>query len=207
MTNSENRQKAHTIIKEIFELIDEAYLYRLFDEPIKEAAQSFAHEETAPVTPKILLRAAGDLVGHLYEHGLKPTQMLTDSEARAEALAILEAGYESVGARGYDAAVLDASNPALDGLGIVLGQMTEWITAMARARHIRWVCARRIDPSNWPLRCLIAETLLERSRAFLPSNLLHCSPAQFADHLPQLISLLHATDATLAKMLGAEINP
>ena len=205
MTNSRIKQVAETLINQVFDLMDETHVVRTIDEPIQEALGSFKYEETAP-SHEVILQVVSDFVRHVYEHGLKPRQILSQAEAQAEALSILENHYESLGARGYDAAILDASNPKLDGLAHILERMTELIIRMARAKYVRWVCATRIDPSNWPLRCAMAQILLERSRPYLPENLLRCSPVQFADHLPLLIDLIQSTDTVPLKML-AGINP
>jgi len=109
MMNSKNRHEAEAIIKGVFELIDEGCLHHRIDEPIEEAFKNFGYEETAPATHKIFIQITGDFVRHIYEHGFRPRQITSVSQARAEALAILESGYESLGARGYEAAILDAS--------------------------------------------------------------------------------------------------
>ena len=49
-------------------------------------------------------------------------------EACAEAVAILEEGYQAPRGQGYYAAFLDASNPNLNGLEYVLAQMAGYIT-------------------------------------------------------------------------------
>jgi hypothetical protein len=121
-------------------------------------------------------------------------------------VAILEEGYEALHGRGYYAAFLDASNPELNGLEYVLAQMANYINVKARTRYIRWVCASRIELSDWSTRCLIAEILLKRWKSCLLPNVRACSPAQLAHHLSELINLVLSTNRTVSKMLGAYIN-
>jgi len=206
MTNSKNRREAEAIIKRVFELIDEEYLHHRIDEAIEEAAKNFNYNETATVRHQTFLQLTGDFVRHIYEHGFRLRQITSVSQARAEALAILESGYESLEARGYEAAILDASNPKLNGLEYVLGQMTEFITFRARHRHIRWVYSSRIDPSDWPIKCLIVEILLERWGPFLPSTVLTCTTAQLANSLPELLEVLRCTTNIVRKTMGADTN-
>jgi len=123
------------------------------------------------------------------------------------ALAILETHYESLGAFGYDAAILDAVNPGLDGLAHILERISEIIITMVRTKYTKWVCASRIDPSNWPLRCTMAQILLERSGPYLTENLLRCKPEQFAEHIPLLIDLIRSTDTMPLKMLACLSDP
>jgi hypothetical protein len=205
MTNSE-RKRAEGIIGAVFEKISEEYLQLRIDEPIEKAAASFEFDQTAPVTHQIFTQVTGDFVRHVYEKALWGWQKMSPQKALAEAVAILEEGYQAAHAQGYYAAFLDASNPSLDGLESVLTQMARHITLMARARHIRWVCASRIELSDWPARCLIAEILLQRWQPFLPENVRTCSPAQLAHHLPELINVVLSIDRTVSKVLEANID-
>jgi hypothetical protein len=124
-------------------------------------------------------------------------------EACAEAVTILEEGYQSSHGRGYYAAFLDALNPSLNGLEYVLAQMAGYITAFARSRHIRWVCASRMDLSDWPTKYLIAEILLKRWESLLPDSLRACSAAQLAHHLPELINLGLSSNRMVTMMQGS----
>ena len=201
MTNSDEKRDAERIIQEVLDLIREEYLLRLIDEPIEAAAARFEFDGSASITPEGFHRVMGDFVAHVYRHGLSVHRLMSRSPARAEALELMEQGYQNVYVRGYDAALLDALNPQHDGLGLVLGQLTQFIAAMARARHIRWVYGTRIDPLDWSLRCLIAEILLNDWGPFLPPGILSYAPSQLADHLPDLFNLLSSTDRMVNQML------
>lgn len=205
MTNSE-RKRAEAVIEEVFEKTSEEYLQLRIDEPIEKTAASFEFDRTAPVTHQTFTQVTRDFVRKLYENGLGCWQKMSAEAALAEAVAILEGGYQAAHGQGYYAAFLDASNPNLNGLESVLAQMASHITVMARERHIRWVCASRIELSDWPTRCLIAEILLQRWEPFLPENVRTCSPAQLAHHLPELINVVLSIDRTVSKMLDANID-
>jgi len=206
MTNSEAERRAAAIIKEVFELISEEYLQLKIDEPIEKAAASFEFDRDAPVTHRTFTQITRDFIRHVYEKALWGWQKMSAREASAESVAILEEGYQSPHGRGYYVAYLDASNPELDGLENVLAQMARHITLMARARNIRWVCASRIELADWPTRCLIAEIILKRWEPFLPEKLRTYPPAQFANHLSELINLVLSIDGTVGKMLGGNVH-
>ena len=206
MTNSEGRRKAAAIVEEVFEKTVEEYLQLRIDQPIEKAAASFEFDAAAPVTHQSFTQVTRDFVRHVYEQGLGCWQEMSAMEACAEAVAILEEGYEALHGRGYYAAFLDASNPELNGLEYVLAQMANYINVKARTRYTRWVCASRIELSDWPTRCLIAEILLKRWKSCLLPNVRACSPAQLAHHLSELINLVLSTNRTVNKMLGAYIN-
>lgn len=143
---------------------------------------------------------------HVYQKALWGWQKMSPREALTEAVAILERGYPAAPGQGYDTAFVDASNPNFNGLEYILTQMARHITLMARQKHTRWVCASRIELSGWPTRCLIAQILLQRWEPFLPENLRTCSPAQLANHLPELINVVLSIDRTVSKILDVHID-
>ena len=145
MTNSKDEPRAAAIIEEIFEKTSEEYLQLRIDKFIEEAAASFEFDRDAPITHQTFTQVTADFVRHLYKRGLWPRQEMSAVEACTEAVATLEEGYQSLYGRGYYAAFLDASNPNLEGLDYILGQMTGWIIARARAKHIRWVFVSRME--------------------------------------------------------------
>lgn len=206
MTNSEWKRKATAIIEEVLEKTGEEYLQSRIDEPVEKAAASFEFDQDSPITHKTFIHVITDFVRHVYNQGLCPRQEMSEREASAEAVAILEEGYQAAHGQGYYAAFLDASNPTLNGLEYVLAQMAGCIIAIARTKHIRMVCASRMELADWPTRCLIAETLLNRWGSSLPQNLRGCSPAQLAHHLSQLINLELLSNRPVNKMQGGNID-
>lgn len=186
MTNSKDKRKAAASIREVFEKMSEEYLQLRIDEPVWKAATSFEFDRDAPVTHQTFMNVIADFVRHVHDQGLWGKEELTVAQAGAEAVAILEEGYQASRDRGYYAAFLDALNPDL-GLEYVLEQMAGYIITAGRTKHVRWVCASRLKLSDWTTRCLIAETLLDLWKPFLPPNVLECSPAELAHHLSELI--------------------
>jgi len=202
MMNSKTKGRAEKIIDEVFELIDEQYLYNRINRPIEDAALDFEFDKEAPVTYRDFVCIPCNFVRHIYSKGLGIKQVMSDFQARSQAVAILEKGYQNLNAKGYYAAFLDATNPELSGLDIVLTQMTEIIITIACKKHIRWVYATRIDTLSWATRVLIAEILLERWEPFMLPDILRCSPVQIADHLPELINILNSTNEAARNIMG-----
>jgi hypothetical protein len=198
--------EAERTIDEVFDLLSEEHLIRSIDEPIEGAAASFDFHVSVPVTPEIFATCTGDFVDHVYRHGLSVPRIMSTIQAHAEALQILERGYQSAQGGGYNIALLDALNPEHNGLEVVLGQMTQLITAMARTRHVRWVFASSIESADWASRILMTEVLLKRWGLFLSESIMNCAPAQLADYLPELINLLISTDRMVNKMLTGEMR-
>jgi len=206
MTNSDKAIKAEKIIDEVFKFTDEEYLYQRIDRPIEKAFSGFEFDSSS-VSQQNFFNIIGSLVHHIYKHGLTPSLNLSHSQACAEALAILEEGYQNPHARGYYAAFLDATDPTEDdGLKFVLAQIAEYISLRARARHIIWGYTSKIDPTDWTTKCLIAEILLKRWENFLPPIILSCAPSQLADSLPDLFEALCTTNRIVTKTMGADTD-
>lgn len=195
--------RAEKILDEILRLTDEQYLKRLIDEPIEKAAFEFEFKEINPVTHQAFMSVTTQFVRHIYKGALPVPKTLSLAQAQAETIAILEDTYQNVDTKGYYAAFLDASIKQ-SGLEFVLAHMAESITFTERAKHLRWAYATLMDPWQWPERCLIAETLLERWKPFLPPQIKDCFPAQLAEHLPEWINTLHATDGMIKRFLNPE---
>jgi len=202
MMNLKPKAEAEKVVEKVFELIDEQNLYLRINQPIEEAALSFGFDEKTRVTHHTFHHLISNFVRHICQKGVGIQQTMTDSQAHAEAVFILETGYQNLNSIGYYAAFLDAINPQLNGFNVVLTQLTEIITTQARTEYIRWVFATCIDSLSWETRRLITEILLERWEPFLPPSILRCSPAQLADHLPELINILNAVDETAHSLTG-----
>jgi hypothetical protein len=206
MTNFDQKSDAAGIIEHIFKLIDEEYLCQFIDLRIDKATVNFEFDTEAQMTHRNFIRIIGDFVYHIYANGLLIRQTLSVSQARAEAMAILEEYYLGLHTRGYYAAFLDVSNAKLDGNEFIIAQIAEILKALARENHLKWVYFSHIAPLDWPTRCQIAEILLKRWRPFLPLNFHQCSPAQLAGHLDDLIDVLRSTNTKLNKMLSKDID-
>jgi len=204
--SSEARYKAEQKIEEIFALTDENYLYQEIDGPIEEAAKVFQFDETESMTHRTVMRITGDLVCHIYEHCPCFRLILQKPHGRSEALAILEEGYQSVHTKGYYGALLDAFDPLQNGIDLVLTQIVEFIIFRTRNRYIRWIYCSRLDSLDWPTKCLIVEIVLERWGSFMPPSFRSCSPAQFAEYIPNLINLLRSSDNIISEILGADMD-
>jgi len=200
MTSSDDRQVPGSIIDQIVALLDEQHLHQTIDTALDAAAASFQRPETPNVTHELFHRVLGDFVAHVYEHGLSIPQKLSLQQACAEAIALLDAGYQGPHRSGYEAALVDALDTAMDGMALVLFRLTEVLKVTERQKYTRWVFTEALAPLDWQCRCRVAETLLDRLRTFLPAELLRCTAAQLADEIPALIIMDLGTNAPFQRL-------
>jgi hypothetical protein len=199
MTSSDHRPAAGSAIDRIVELLDEDRLHQIVDDRVDAAVASFRLPQLPNVTHGLFHRVLGDFVVHVHEHGLPVPKKLSHRQALAEAIALLDAGYEGIRCYGYEGACMDAMDPELDGMVLVLSGLTEVVKAMEREKYVRSIFAEALAPLDWQDRCRVAETLLKRLKAFLPPELLRCTPAQLADEIPALIHVALETDSALQR--------
>ena len=193
---------ATEIIVEVERLISEENLQRVCDVPISSALSTFEYDPTAEVTHKNFLEVTGRYVKHLFEHAWVPWHYLSIDQARAEAIMLLQHDYQGSFASGYDAAYLEACDPALGGVECVLARLNEALIAKARTRYIQWVFHSWIHVLEWPLRRDIARELLVRGRQLMPDSLSLVDPDRMADYCPELIMALVAADMHVLELIA-----
>ena len=204
MTNFKVQENASKLIDEILELTNEETIRSIIDEPIEKTLAGFNFGLKTQSNYQTFIRYTGRLVTALYENIPWSLQKPSERQACAEAMSVLETAYQGSNATGFYAAFLDARNPLLNGPEFVLYQLAEIIKARMRMKYIRWVYASRIEGADWITRCCMAEILIRRWRPFLPSDILMCSPVQFADHISDLIDMLGSTDNMVSEILGTD---
>jgi hypothetical protein len=206
MTSSTEGSDLLSLIDEVCALTSTDTLRCLIDEAILLAAGSFGEGPKAPITTETFLEVIGEFVGQLYAHGLGVARQLTSSQARAEAVAILEEGYEGPDSRGFDAALMDGTDPKGPGIEWVLERIAAAIIVRQRSQHVRWVFETRINSLNWADKCRLAEFLIAQNTVFFPEALLGCRPAQLAHLLAELITILSAAEEKLALIRSGHIT-
>ena len=199
MMNSDLKKRARETIERIMAELEPDRIKSRFDDPIAKAAKEFDYEPICPITHKEFHRIVAGFVEQACDKAVGASWMLTDPLARA--IWLLETGYQSAEyGIGYTAALLDANDPAEGGIQTVLTSLTESIKGLKRQEHTTAVFTRYLHGCSWRLRCEIARVLLEGHRAFLPERLGKCAPAQLADEIPSLISMVISSDSVLHQM-------
>jgi len=201
MKSTDTQATAAKIISAILAALDEEAIEVRIDQPLIEALGQFHVPEVVPFTAASFHRAIGLVVSHVYAHGLGLKQSLSPGQAVAEALSILDRSYQGASGRGYDAAFLDASQQPPGGMDGVLNSIVWSILETERAKYIQWVFDSRLSGADWPLRCEIAELILNQSADLLTPVLRRCSPAQLADAIPALLRELCGVEAFVHRHL------
>jgi len=184
------RESASKTLERLADLLERVRMAERIEAPIDRAFHKydipleteFSHERFHQVT--------AEFIKYLHEKASLPVGKLTHSQAHDEAIALLEQSYQGTYENGYHGALLDASDPRQPGIGLVLQRMVELIKARQRRKYTRWVVSRHINPVDWGLKCSVATLLINRNRDLLPPKIGESLPAQYADFLDTLFTLI-----------------
>ena len=199
-SDSDTRIKAKTILDDLLKMINKQYIYKRINTPIEKAALTFSFTQPEALTHKSFNAIMIDFVTHLFNKG-HSIKISSKKIALAEAVTIVEMGYQGSG-NGYYSALLDAMNPEINGLEIIVQQIKEIIITLLINKHIQWVYESHITPLEWSTRTVIAEILLDQWKIYLPSNMQETTPAQMADHIPALINIIQMSEDKVKKLTG-----
>ena len=195
------------IIEEISRLIDPEYIHLKIIEPIEKAAESFSINTKSSMTYKIFLKIIGDFVRHIYRYGLGFPKILSDLQACAEALSIIEKNYQSGKSAGYYAAFLDARNSEVHGIEGVIRQIANHIMAREGAKHVKWVFATKLYVLDWQVQVLVTQSILDHWNRFFPSGASNWPASQMVHCLPEFFIVQNSFIGLIDKLASSDIDP
>jgi len=205
MMNLNKKVEVEKILDRVLKLLDDQIIQGAVDLPIREATASFEFHKVEHITYERFIKETGKFIQHIYLNGLDPKQKLTQKQAEAEAIAVLELGYQNAYGKGFYAAYLDSQNQNFDSLEFILNQISEIIVQRTKDRYVHWVITTQIEPLDWHSRCRIVKTFQRLQLSILPQTLKNCPPAMLADHLPDLINVLITADNTITDLTATDI--
>ncbi|MBK7090657.1 MAG: hypothetical protein IPH59_02875 [bacterium] len=117
----------------------------------------------------------------------------TRSKALTEAIWLLDQHYDNNGARGYEAAYLDAIDIFGAGIANVLAQLGEAMKQQKLIQLIEWQTANLIDPSDWQLQKEIVTHVIRILKDSLPGIIQDSDSSRFTKTYRDFIALLQNT--------------
>ncbi len=189
------RQRAMQAIDRISSLLDEANIARRIDEPVEQAVATFQCEVETPQSYMHFLDITADFTEHLFRCAPICARLLTPSQARDEAVALVNLAYRRLSTVPYKAALCDAFDQATPeeipgaGMKTVLALVGEAFKDHCRESYCSSVFTRHIDTCDWQTRCEIVRALLEQYVEYLPSSPRgqRPCPQMLVDDIPDLL--------------------
>ena len=201
--SSHDIARARRLLEEVTRLLSEDYLRATCDESFQKAVNTFQWPESPPLDQAVFLDTLGSFVSHVYAHAWSPKQKLAPSQARAEAVRLLQGHYQGQTASGYEAAYLDARHSTFAGLEFVLAQLGQILADKARKQRVRWVLHEHLNCLPWSLKRQMASEMMKRWRIIAPQSLHQTNPSQMADHCADLLMAQIASESQASEMLSA----
>jgi len=203
MKSSDKNRTPENILDEILVLLDEEHLQKSIDMHFDTAVMSFKgyaklHE---PMTEKTFINAMANFIIHVYATAMPVARTLEMSQARAEAIWLIEHTYQGSSGRGYGAALRDVLRQGETGIEHVLGYLADALKSIERQNYFGWVLASRVDPLDWDGKRRLVEILLRRLDPFQTDDVKACSAAQLANYYPKLIRDYLDTSYELSRMI------
>jgi len=199
--NGDGVRPGEQVLDAILADLDESRIRTQIDEPIEAVFREFTEGMDYNAEPRTGHEVFSEFVQRVYRDGLRAPWKVADPDATT--LLLLESHYRGLQFEGYSGAIQDATGPAIGGMTFALTQLADIIRTQERQAYADAVFTRRIDPSNWRLRCEIVEVLVERYRPWLPPHLLDYAVWQLLDEIPGMVlALLSSCPA-----VGGILNP
>lgn len=162
MTSSDPNKRAEDLVVRLLHMLDESELSKRIDDPIEAAVSSFSIPETSDISHGVFNASIADFVQHVYRHGLRLKQDLTETQALSKAVAILDRNYRNQQSSGYNGAFVDAWAAGAKGIAATLAFIAEVVKYKERMAYVRWVYVSLVDDRDSELKRGIAAALLKR---------------------------------------------
>jgi len=156
--------------------LDPEQLVREVVGPIQMAVEDFPRPDREPTSHPDFLETAGAFIRHLYWRAKHAPVKLSDREAKAEAVHLLEEHYQGVIGFGYVGALLDATRPEGPGLDAVLAELGEIIATKELLKLTTSTLVRLVNPTDWATKRRLVGEFLELLGPTLPRPLTEQPP-------------------------------
>lgn len=186
MTTSEmdtSDRSAAEILDQLRRALSEPTQVTLIDDPIDAAVREIRKTDDPIETQSKFLELVGKVLQHVCARAFPTGRQLTDAQARAEAIDLLERGFPS----GYRAALWESHHPLGYGLPGIAEELARLLKMRLRRAYVHWVFTSVVGPLAWSTRCRIAALILQNWGERKPPELQSAFPEQYADHLELLV--------------------
>lgn len=206
MRNFECNVTPEKILEKLFVLLCEERIAKEIDKLIDIAAHNFGLKIKIPINHSTFNQHLSAFVCHLYRNGVALPRDLTDQDALAEAIFLLEEYYQNEDAKGYDKALLDAVLTDVNGFELVLFSLADAIKTVERKKYIQWVFADNFSNLSWSLRQRIVAFYLKQNKACFQKPFIAIDSVRLVDRFCELL-LNHLSDDNLMNQILADKFP
>jgi len=175
------------IIETLLKLLCPERVYRDVEQPIDKTSAEFQAITDSTMTYTIFNEIIADFVKLIYGNALRFPRMLSDREALAEAIHLLDKFTDAEGPDRYGAILSIVITGGPEELNKILFQLAEIIKDIERQKYNRWVFTCHFQNLEWKRQCHIVSSYKESLRQSLPEELQRLKPEQLVDYFEELI--------------------
>ena len=176
--------------------LDTTQISNTFD----QALEDYLEQYREPKTHTDFYQEIARFVQIIYETGVRSGLSLTTQEATAKAIDLLDRYCNNQGARGYEAAYLDAVYSGEAGIGDVCYQLFKMIKDSEISKYQNYVYSTTINPSDWRLHINITQGIIELFGEYLPPLIRESPPERFSGRYKNLIEMVLASQDYILKI-------
>lgn len=166
--------------------LDTSHISHAFD----QALDYYVNQYRIPVNNAEFNREIASFLQTVYLIGVKPSMTLSIREATAKAVSLLDRYHNNQGAKGYEAAYLDAVYSGEEGIGDVCFQLLQIVKESEIRKYRDYVYSTTIDPSDWQFHVNITQGIIELFGEYLPPLIGESPPVRFSWHYKELIEMV-----------------
>ena len=192
------------LIENILIHIDEDFLARRVDVPLQGAAAEFQFDEDDLLSFGKFLDLIGSFVGHMCLKGCGVQRILTEQQAIAEAIAIIEAGYPGNPQERLDNAFLDVEQY---GLQQIFSFFVSSFSASTRGKYVSWILKSSLDPLTWNEKKIVVRLIFHDWQQYLPNHMKDSAPEIFTNQLPELITIINDINQQTRQYFQKDTKP
>jgi len=183
-------KEAEERLERIMACLDRGEIRTRIEIPMEIANYSFdhsIHESNTGGVNTLLVEAMGRLVQHIYRTGVQCPLSLSQSQAEAHALRLLEDSYQGRSGNGFDAAHYDVCENGTEGLSFVLSFLGDVILMNERSQYTQNIMTLEVDSLSWGKKVALTRAIAEYLVRMNALDVTEGHPDRFANCIPLLI--------------------
>jgi hypothetical protein len=188
------------IISRLCKILHEDHIAAVIDKHIEHAVEQYDFPTYPICTYSSFVDQAAKFIQHLNTNGKFVKQILTFTQAKSEAFAILNE-YQGLHGNGMDAAWIDASLQYKGDIESVLLQLKETIKQQQRKQYVQWKVSHELSGLDWQGKCRVVQMLITDMNDYLPLTIFDCEAEQLVDQIPSLIQMQINSSSQIQKII------
>ena len=185
--DSEMSREAIPVIDTLVDLLWSERIYREIEYPIDTAVPKVELHRDEPMSHALFNQVIADFVKLIYGKTLRLPRELSDREALAEAIHLLNHYADAEGPDRYGAIAVLVLTGTHDDLTTVLVQLAEIIKDIERRKYIQWVFTCHFRILDWHERCRIVASYKELVSPSVSTALQELRPEQLVEYVEDLV--------------------